>query len=191
MTRALPQPQTTGLAGPRWYRAERCAGGRWPRHLTPWLRDAGSLTERLTRLGGGDFRVEVLCQRPMRPGPAERRRLGLGPRQWVLGREVVLHGRGRPWVFARSLVPLASLNGRLRQLRWLADRPLGGFLFRQPDLEREPMEVAELAPGRSPVPGRLQAGERLWGRRSVFWLAGRPLLVMEVFLPPFVEDLSA
>tara|TARA_R100000093_G_scaffold70585_2_gene44084 strand:- start:635 stop:964 length:330 start_codon:yes stop_codon:yes gene_type:complete len=108
----------------------------------------------------------------------------------VLVREVILMGKGEPWVFARSLLPLSSLKGRLRQLRHLNTRPLGGFLFRQPDLEREPMEISRLKPGQRYVPPSLQRGETLWGRRSVFRLEGRPLLVSEVFLPAFLERVS-
>lgn len=179
-----------GAKAPRWQPASQGRQGHWPDALRPWLLDQGSLTAKLMAFSQGKFRVRVLRQGLARPDLSERRCLGVSPGRWVLVREVVLMGKGESWVFARSLLPLSSLRGRLRQLRQLNTRPLGGFLFRQPDLEREPMEISRLMPGQRYVPSSLQRGETLWGRRSVFRLEGRPLLVSEVFLPAFVERVS-
>lgn len=179
-----------GLQAPRWQPARQGRQGCWPVALRPWLLDRGSLTAKLMAFSQGEFRVRVLRQGLARPDVSERRCLGVGPGRWVLVREVILMGKGEPWVFARSLLPLSSLKGRLRQLRQLNTRPLGGFLFRQPDLEREPLEVSRLKPGQRYVSPSLQRGETLWGRRSVFRLEGRPLLVSEVFLPAFLERVS-
>lgn len=178
------------VAEPRWYPARsRFQAG--PRLLRSWLMDQGSLTAKLVRASGGHFRVSVLSQELLRPRPSEQWILGLGAGRWALVREVVLWGEGRPWVFARSLVPLTSLSGRLRQLRHLQTRPLGGFLFSQPDLERGAIELSCMPPGRSSVPARLQGEQVLWGRRSVFRLDAKPLLVSEVFLPSFIQRLSS
>lgn len=179
-----------GQQAPRWQWAGRCRYGAWPATLGPWLLDQGSLTAKLMAASQGEFRVQVLRQGLARPALSERRRLGMGTGRWALVREVVLMGRGEPWVFARSVLPLSSLTGRLRQLRQLDSRPLGGFLFRQPDLERDPLEVSQLVPGQLYVPPSFQRDAILWGRRSVFRLERRPLLVSEVFLPAFVERLS-
>lgn len=174
------------LAEPRWYRAHPGAV-QWPRPLRSWLLDQGSLTAKLVDLSGGDFRVQVLRQTLARPRPSEQRLLGLPAGHWALVREVALWGRSEPWVFARSLIPLSSLTGRLRQLRRLDSRPLGGFLFAQPDLVRGAMQVSRIGPERTYVPPDLQQHVDLWGRRSVFELERKPLLVSEVFLPAFVQ----
>ncbi|WP_341938128.1 chorismate--pyruvate lyase family protein [Marinimicrobium sp. C2-29] len=171
-------------AEPRW-----TPGRAGPRHLQPWLLDQGSLTAKLVRESRGDFRVSVRRQGLARPRLSERRALGLGAGRWALVREVVLWGEGQPWVFARSVIPLTSLTGRLRQLRRLQTRPLGGFLFAQPDLERGPIELSRMTPRNSSVPASLQGEEALWGRRSIFRLEARPLLVSEVFLPAFTQRL--
>ncbi len=176
---------------PRWHWAGARAPAQWPRALGPWLLDQGSLTAALKARSRGRFQVQVLSQGLARPYHSETRTLAMASGRWALVREVVLWGCDEPWVFARSLLPLSSLKGRLRQLRLLDNRPLGGFLFRQPDLEREPLEVAELSPRCRYVPDFLQDGEPVWGRRSVFRLDHRPLLVSEVFLPKFVQRLSS
>lgn len=176
--------RVTWLSEPRWHWASRQRRGL-PKGLRGWLLDQSSLTAKLIELSGGDFEVQVLRQHIGRPSLSERRRLGLGLGNWVLVREVVLLGRGEPWVFARSLVPLTSLVGPLRQLRHLRARPLGAFLFAQPGLSRDPMEVSRILSANTYVPQSLQGKAPLWGRRSVFRLSGRPLLVSEVFLEPF------
>ena len=92
-------------------------------------------------------------------------------------RKVILLGQGEPWVMAHSLVPQASLSGPLRWLPKLENRPLGAFLFRHKQLHRG---VMELAPVRD-----------CWGRRSVFTLHGRSLLVAEFFLPALIRHAGA
>lgn len=177
------------LTEPRWQPA-RPGPTRWPRGLRHWLLDQGSLTAKLQDVSDGEFQVQILFQGVARPAPSERSTLGLGAGQCALVREVVLKGLGQPWVFARSLIPLSSLKGRLRQLRQLDSRPLGGFLFAQPDLIRGGMQISRIRPEQDYVPSLLQGNDVLWGRRSAFWLEDKPLLVSEVFLPAFVQHLG-
>lgn len=139
-----------------------------------WIRDPGSLTARLVARAGGSFRVRLTRLAWARPTRDERQQLGLPHREWALIREVVLEGRGQPWVVARSVIPRRSLAGRNRQLRRLGNRPLGAFLFRDPGLRRDDVRVVRTADGH-------------WGRRSRFLLRGRPLLVAEYFLPALLE----
>jgi chorismate--pyruvate lyase len=139
--------------------------------LKDWLRDRGSLTERLVDKSGGDFRVQLLGQRWGRPHLDEARSLGIAPRHRVMIREVILHGHQTPWVYARSLLPAKSLDHSLRRLKHLGTKPLGAFLFSDPGMKRSEIEIG--------------FSEKGWGRRSVFYLQGQPLLVSEVFLPTF------
>ncbi len=118
------------------------------------------------------------------PRPEEARALGLAPRRFALIREVLLLGGGEPRVFARSVLPVATLTGRMRHLRHLDNRPLGDLLFRNASLKRGEIEVARVPGHRLPA-GLVDPAQRLWGRRSVFRLEGKPLLVSEIFLPSF------
>lgn len=162
----------------------RHARSRVPPEWRPWLFDQGSLTARLVAKSGGDFRVQVLAQRWAPPTARERRALGLARRQRALIREVLLRGRGQPWVHARSVLPLALLRGRYRFLAHLGERPLGALLFRDPRLQRGPIEVAKCRV--PPLPElRGSTGVGAWQRRSLFYLGGQPLLVAEMFLPGF------
>ena len=157
-----------------------------PRHWRGWLSDTGSLTQRLIEASDGEFRVQVLTQSLQLPRLSEMRALSLAPRRLALIREVILFGKGEPWVYARSVIPLTTLTGRLRKLRHLDNRPLGALLFSDPSMSREPVEVACISSSNAQLPKALiQINSALWGRRSVFRLNQKPLLVSEIFLPAF------
>lgn len=149
----------------------------WPRPdrlSLDWLRTPGSLTRRLQAISDGTFRVQVVSE-----GWLYRttRRSGLSSaqafKQMVWSRQVILGGFGESWVAAHSLIPFSSLKGRQRGLIRLGNRPLGGFLFRQPSLRRGEPEICRY--------------HDIWGRRSLFFLEDRPLLVAEFFLPDLMR----
>lgn len=174
-------PQSLGnlsAKDPSWHSMLSKADARVPTIWRDWLFDSGSLTARLLEASDGDLRVSVLQQKHEVPKFSERQRLGLGDRRRALVREVVLYGRGQPWIYARSILPLTTLTGRLRKLKQLSNQPLGELLFKDPSMRREPVQFACF--------GSISDGDiAIWGRRSIFTLDNKPLLVAEVFLPDF------
>lgn len=156
-----------------------------PARLRPWLLDSGSLTAKLVALSKGDFRVKVLRQVHARASRSEALALGICFQQRCLIREVILMGNGKPWVFARSVLPLSSLVHRLRHLRKQGSKPLGAFLFSQPQLMRSAIAVSLISRHHDYLPADLLGDQSVWGRRSVFSVMQQPLLVSEVFLPGF------
>ncbi|MBF0220127.1 MAG: chorismate lyase [Gammaproteobacteria bacterium] len=161
-----------------------------------WLLDERSLTLRLQQRAREDFHVELLGQRFSRPNANEARRLALPQRQLVLMRQVCLYCDGVAVVLAHSLIPLATLHGSLRRLKYLANRPLGAALFAYPQLRRSAFEIIQLS--RSELPHyfhlapthpllRSLQSEQLWGRRSHFQLGDKAVLVSEIFLPSLTE----
>ena len=165
--------------------------GATPR-LLPWLTDPGSLTARI-RARCARFSVRVLGQALARVHRDEAALLGLrgGELAWL--REVVLEADGVPVVYARSMMPRRNLRGPWTRFTGLGNRPLGAALFADPRIVRQPLHVARLdgrdrryhlAAAAAAAP---EAGCALWARRSVFLLAGRPLLVCEIFLPGIGE----
>lgn len=171
------------------WRPQTCVPrSRVPRLQRGWLFAPGSLTRHLIQASGGDFRVQVLRQEWARPCAHEARILNIAPHQLCLLREVLLMCKGKPWVYARSLLPEQSLRGKLRFLRKLDTRPLGALLFREKSMRKGAQEIAHLdltalplADSFAPEPGPV------WGRRSIYYLHERPLLVAEVFLPTIAE----
>lgn len=168
---------------PSWKPWRRVDGVLLPQATRRWLLDEGSLTARLQAASGTRLRVRVIRQEWQRPRPSERRALGLGPQDLALVREVLLECAGEPWVFARSVMPATTLRGRLRHLRRFGDRSLGALLFSSRGLQRDPFELALVRPRHRILPPPHAGGCAVWGRRSVFHVHGRPLLVAEFFLP--------
>ncbi|MBU2967724.1 chorismate lyase [Amphritea sp. 2_MG-2023] len=157
-----------------WHALKRPATTDAPRIWRKWLLDEGSLTQHLIHASQGDFRVKVLRQCWGRPSRAEAQALKIPTRQKVLIREVQLLGHNQPWVFARTIIPASTLTGKQRKLHTLGTRSLGSILFRDPTMKRSPLEISRIS---------LSNGETTWARRSLFYLANKPLLVAEVFLP--------
>ena len=136
-------------------------------------------------LAEGELKVEVLNQRFQTPYLSESRALDLPLRQWAVIREVVLHGKGIPWVYARTVIPLSTLKGPLRRLYYLGNRPLGGELFKDPTMRRDGLQLAAIKPIH--LPAHAKHLQPVWGRRSLFLLQGKPLLVAETFLDNLLQ----
>ena len=110
-----PKPQRPGLD---WKALAIIPRARRPHpKLQTWLLDPSSLTARLMVASNGDLQVIIVRQFIGRPSLSECKALAMPSHQLALVREVILQGCGQPWVFARSLLPLSSLTGKLRHLR--------------------------------------------------------------------------
>ncbi|HXQ63710.1 MAG TPA: chorismate lyase [Steroidobacteraceae bacterium] len=153
--------------------------------MRSWLTDGGLLTDRIAAMSGGPAGLTLIGQRRgclLREQQALLEAPGVG----CFVREVVLTARGRPWIFAQSLVP----DHTLELHPWLAelgDRPLGATLAASADRERGRFEYAWLPAAHSLAARALGwlscAAPGVWARRSWFALHGRRLLVQEMFLP--------
>ncbi len=175
----------------KWRSSHRLHPGEVPPEIERWLLAPGSLTRLLLQASGGDFLVRLLSQRWENPLPDEARLLGIRPKRHALVRQVLLLCKGEPWVYARTVIPRSTLSGRRRRFVRLGTRPLGAVLFADPSMQRSEVQVARLEPATRLY--RLACRELeerpavLWGRRSVFRLSDRPLLVSEIFLPAVGE----
>lgn len=147
-----------------------------PRQWQEWVLDRGSLTKRLQQASNGDFQVRVQSQSTRLPSLSERNALKLGLGRWALIREVELVCCGEVWVRARSVIPISTLKGDERQLRYLGEKPLGAFLFASRSMRREQLEVSRYT-------GK---GSVSFARRSIFKLHQKPLLVVEHFCNPVI-----
>jgi len=155
------------------------------KQLLTWLLDSGSLTARLKQ-HSDHFRVEVLGQQ-VQACPAAEASEVITEGEQVLVREVLLYCDDKPQVFARSLLPLSSLTGEEQQLANLGTQSLGQVLFNNPSLERHDIEISMFDVDSSVAKFahnlQLTVKQPLWGRRSIFILENKPLMVAEVFLP--------
>jgi chorismate--pyruvate lyase len=162
-----------------------CATG-----LSPWLRDRGSLTQRIQQ------RCTRFAVRGVRSGLArialdEAALLDVAPQHLAYSREVFLYADDIPVVFAHSACARQHLRGAWSAVRGLGNKPLGALLFAHPLVERKPLHYKALRSAH-PLYRRATAmlgnpPGRLWARRSLFYLHGAPLLVTEVFLPEILH----
>jgi len=141
-----------------------------------WLFDSSSLTKLLISKSDGDFRVEVCEQKwLLLPNPAVRFCFGpLAADHKFWSRKVMLVGDNTPWVLAHTLIPQFSLTGPLKRVLELNEKPLGEYLFSHPNLIRSGIDITP------------NAGDS-WGRRSLFYLFEKPIMVAEFFLPAILN----
>lgn len=156
---------------------------RLPRAQRPVVRHRGSLTRLLREFTIESFRVRVLREGYRVPRPDEARMLRLPTRRRAWVREVELLGDDTAWVRARTVIPLASLNGPNRRLRHLGNRPLGSALFGRHPWSRDTFICGTAQPPGQPRPCP--------ARRSRFRRGQGTLLVTECFLPPLWADIRS
>lgn len=171
---------------PCWHGNQRSVRGL-SAAMANWLFHPGSLTRRLRQCCGERLWVQILWQGWGRPSrdEASALQLRLDARTWI--REVRLLCEDQAWVFARTLIPTATLHGRGRALQHLGSRPLGEVLFNDPAVCRAAVEVAKITARQRLYQRALASAPPypalLWARRSRFHLGQQPLLVCEIFLP--------
>jgi len=158
--------------------------------IAPWLRDRGSLTQRIQQRCRS-FAVYGVRSGLARIAMDEAVLLGVMPQHLAYSREVFLYADGLPVVFAHSACARLHLRGAWSAVSGLGDKPLGALLFSHPLVERRPLHYQALKSSH-PLYRRAAAKldyapHSLWARRSLFYLHGAPLLVTEVFLPEILR----
>jgi chorismate--pyruvate lyase len=176
---------------PVWISLDKCRSIGIPEHFYQWLKDSGSLTDRIIDACRTDFRVRLLRQKWSGAKPSEAQLLNMRTAEVALIREVELLCGGKPWVFARTIIPASSVSGGARRLTKLKEKPLGAVLFSNPATSRKIVQVAHISP-RYPLYKCATANlgnkpKELWGRRTLFLFSKQPLLVNEIFLPGIPE----
>ncbi len=183
----LSKPNSSTLSQVTWKTYSRLNYKAIPPSTLSWLLDATSLTQRLIAACQGKFQVEVLYEGWGRPTQDEIRVLSMKPGTIARIRQVRLLCNGVAVVFARTIIPYSTLKGPVRRLRLLGNRPLGAVLFADTSMRRGALEIAAIGKHSSLYRDAMGAQRNkpaiIWGRRSVFYLSGKPLLVNEIFLP--------
>ena len=143
----------------------------------------GSLTARVRQLAGSSFQLVVReeCWRQLQ---LHSLRSGFWQgadfdRFW--SRKIALRGQGQDWILGHMLLPEQSAVGAFAVLRELQDKPLGEFLFVQPDITWSDFEL-----------GRLQRNfDPCRGRRRLFFLHAESIMVSEYFTHAFFRAVEA
>ena len=148
-----------------------------PVELKTWLYASGSLTQQLTDLASGSSKVEPTQDHLQLQNfvDAKWMRMPLHHTSWV--RESYLYGcEDLPWVKAKSIFPILSLQKKARIFQHIGTQPIGRFLFQRtnPVCERR---VIWLKEG--------------WTRQSCYTWHGCKFIVQETFLPAFVQYIQS
>jgi chorismate--pyruvate lyase len=170
---------------PLWLENRQGLRHKIPENVQSWTYESGSLTQRLRNFYGEDVAVKILLQCWQKPFLSERRLLKLSEDRYSLTREVLLHANGKPLILARTIIPTATVKAAKRNLSQLGNRPLGEIIFSYPKLERIAMDVTLIDLSKWTPPAIAEAGinQPIWGRRTVYAIAHKQMLVSEFFLP--------
>lgn len=157
-----------------------------PVDLHPWLIDTGSLTAKLRKLCD-HFSVHLISQVNRMSLPHEAGLLELKLSEAVIDREVQLYCGDFPVIYARSLIPLKAVSDRFQGLDSMGENPLGEKIFSDPQLNRSPIEWTSLDASHPlyahAIENASEKPDYIYGRRSLFYGAAKPIMISEFFLP--------
>ena len=141
------------------------------------LNEKGSLTQQLIDVSNDRFRVQpVELEWRNLLGDDLRKLFGpVAPSHKFWSRKAILLCESQPAVLAHSLMPAHAAESALGQVLELGEQPLGEYLFSQSGLQRVAFQFA-------------QSEQGFWGRRSIFYLDSKPIMVAEFFLPGKILD---
>lgn len=129
----------------------------------------------------------MLAEEWVKPDQSEAQLLEIPMAQKVLLRQVHLKCADQLCVYARSVIPLSTLQGKHQRLQHLGNKPLGEYLFANTTLKRSKIEWSKLTSGISlfstAMANQTDSEQAIWGRRSLFHIDAKSLLVSEFFLP--------
>ena len=139
------------------------------KEILSWLNEPGSITSRIKSFS--NFRLKLL-----RDGPGE---VDITEDDLIVEnyeenntREVILYSDEMPLIYAKSIIPLATIRLGLGVLGNLKENPLGDILFSNPEIKKKYMLFA-----------KFQSNEKIfYGRKGIYTVKDYPFSVCEIFL---------
>jgi chorismate--pyruvate lyase len=103
-------------------------------------------------------------------------------------RQIYLTDGKKPLTYGRTVIPQNTVDAYAEHFAQLGNKPIGDtLLYDNPAVTREPFEFGYVASGSALFSCATSENPMtvpcLWGRRSMFSLAGFPLLITELFFP--------
>ena len=137
--------------------------------IKSWLLETGPITKRIQL--DEKFNLIVLKDEVDHYSSEEKDFLGVVESE-IRIREEILMGNNKPKVFARSLIPVITINEGFSKLGELGNKPLGDILFEKDFFTKK-----------QAVYCRFKDNDSLyWARKTKYEVNKLPLSVMEVFL---------
>ena len=137
--------------------------------ILSWLNENGSITSRIKLFS--NFRLKLLRDGPGKVDASEDDLIISNYKENNI-REVVLYSDEKPLIYAKSIIPVETINLGLGLLGNLKENPLGDILFSDPEIEKKHMLFA-----------KFQSNEKkFYGRKGIYAVKGYPFSVCEIFL---------
>jgi chorismate--pyruvate lyase len=159
-----------------------------PPNIFKWLTKPYVLSKAFKRYCH-DLDVTVLSQEFIRTDFEKYSTLSLSDKDPFV-RQVFLNGDGIPWSYGRVIIPSQTFERHFPAFEALGSKLIGEtLLYDNPLVKRDPFEYTYLNsihPLFQEIYQNLSnevPRETLYGRRSVFYIQGDPLLVSEFLLP--------
>ena len=138
-------------------------------NIKSWLLEKGPITKRISK--NYEFELNLLKDDIASINQEERDFLCHDGRD-IKVREVILLGDRSPLVYAKSLIPCATIKFGFAELGKLGTKPLGDILFEKEIFFKTNVIYAEFSYNEN----------NFWGRKTRYLVKDLPLSVMEVFL---------
>ena len=139
------------------------------KEILSWLNEPGSITSKIKSFS--DFKLKLLGDGPGEVDAAEDDLIISNYEENNI-REVVLCSNEEPLIYAKSIIPLATIRLGLGVLGNLKENPLGDILFSNPEIKKKYMLFA-----------KFQSNEKIfYGRKGIYTVKGYPFSVCEIFL---------
>ena len=137
--------------------------------IKSWLCENGPITKRISE--NEDFELNLLREEIDEVDEVEKRYLGnnIGD---IKVREVILLGNKIPKVYAKSLIPVKTIEKGFSKLGNLGTKPLGDILFEKNIFYKIDAMYSSFS----------YENNIFWGRKTKYLVKNLPFSVMEIFL---------
>ena len=110
------------------------------KNILSWMKESDSITSRIK--SSSNFRLRLLRDAPGVIDSVEDDLIIANYEENNI-REVVLYSDEQPLVYAKSIIPIETINFGLRLLGNLKENPLGDILFSDPEIKKKYMLFAK------------------------------------------------
>ena len=138
-------------------------------NIKSWLIEKGPITKRIK--SKESFKLNLIKDEISAVDDSEKKFLEETSDN-IKVREVILLGNNIPRVYAKSLIPIRTIENGFSRLGELGTKPLGDILFEKEIFKKTNVVYAQFQ----------DQDSIFWGRKTKYIVKNMPLSVMEVFL---------
>jgi len=138
-------------------------------NIKSWLIEKGPITKRIK--SEESFKLNLIKDEISAVDDSEKKFLEETSDK-IKVREVILLGNNIPRVYAKSLIPIRTIENGFSRLGELGTKPLGDILFEKEIFKKTDVVYAQFQ----------DKDSIFWGRKTKYIVKNMPLSVMEVFL---------